>query len=157
MAEIVCVLMIALYYQHLRGVIFFFVEKVASWYSVAAGSDAETIGIWKIPSISFSSEASFAKEDLEVSEVYGRNPTQVTRIAVQCLFSILPLPFFAFLIYQSSHDLARWRDCLPCIRLSEAGAAGSQWGSPGAWSSQNWKSQCKARACWLRWAGCLPW
>lgn len=53
MAEIVYLLVIALRYQHLRGVIFFFVEKVVYCYSVAAGSDAETVVIRKVPSISF--------------------------------------------------------------------------------------------------------
>lgn len=42
MAEIVYLLVIALHYRHLRGVIFFFVKEVMHCCSVAAGSDAET-------------------------------------------------------------------------------------------------------------------
>lgn len=53
MAEIVYLLVIALHYQHSRGVIFFFVEKVGYCYSVAAGFDAETTVVRRVPSIRF--------------------------------------------------------------------------------------------------------
>lgn len=52
-AEIVYLLVIALHYRHLRGVIFFFVEEVVYRCSVAAGPEAETIVIQKVPSVSF--------------------------------------------------------------------------------------------------------
>lgn len=67
MAEMIYPLVTALHCQRWRGVIFFFVQKVVYRYSLTAGSDAETIVIPKISSVSFGLDGS-VRENLKVAK-----------------------------------------------------------------------------------------
>lgn len=158
-------LMIVLHYWHLRGVIFCFVEKVAYYCSVTAGPDAETIVIHKVLSITFGLDEVPRKTWKWLDKVYGRNSSQVAKTAMSFeyppIFFFLPPPF-----NQSSHDVAKWRGCLA---LSKA-ELGTKLGRQAVWVTMRWvilelravrtenpsNYQCKARAHWLSWVGCLP-
>jgi len=132
----------ALHYWHLGGVVVFFVENVVYWCWAAAGSAAETIVIRKVQSVSFSLDGLPGKTWKWLNKFYGRNPVKITRISIKCVFNTFPFFFLIFsspvMVLQAGEDVLhvlnsalRWGHRL----------LGSRWGSPGARSSRDWKSQ----------------